>query len=168
MNNQGKDMTKPFANNPQPGDLLAQLLGQEQGNLIAFEYTLRLDSGEIVESNVSEKPMVVQLGDGQLPPALEQVLATTGEGDSVAVVLAPEQAYGLRSNADYKDFPLAEIPEEARAVGRKLAAQAPDGSEHFVDVIAIEEDRVTLDFNHPLAGKTLHYQIKVLNNECCS
>jgi FKBP-type peptidyl-prolyl cis-trans isomerase SlyD len=53
-------------------------------------------------------------------------------------------------------------------VGRKLTAQAPDGSENFVEVIAIEAGIVTIDFNHPLAGQTLHYQIKVLNNESCS
>jgi FKBP-type peptidyl-prolyl cis-trans isomerase 2 len=110
----------------------------------------------------------VQLGDGQLPPALEQALAKVGEGESVAVVLAPEEAYGPRSESACKEFPLDTIPEEARAVGRKLTAQAPDGSENFVEVIAIEAGIVTIDFNHPLAGQTLHYQVKVLNNESCS
>jgi FKBP-type peptidyl-prolyl cis-trans isomerase 2 len=69
------------ADDTQAGELLAQLMQQEQGNLVAFEYTLRLDSGEIVESNINEEPMVVQLGDGQLPPALEQALAKVGEGE---------------------------------------------------------------------------------------
>jgi FKBP-type peptidyl-prolyl cis-trans isomerase 2 len=160
-------MKKPPAEDLQASELLAQLVRQGQGNLLAFEYTLRLDSGEIVESNVNEEPMVVQLGDGQLPAALERALSETGEGDSVTVVLAPEEAYGPRLESNYKEFSLGEIPEEARVVGRKLAAQAPDGSEHFVEVIAIAGDKVTIDFNHSLAGHTLQYQIKVLNNESC-
>jgi FKBP-type peptidyl-prolyl cis-trans isomerase 2 len=161
-------MKKSSTDDPQSGDLLAQLVQQKQGNLLAFEYILRLDNGEIAESNVSGEPMIVQLGDGQLPPALEQALAETGEGETVTVALAPEQAYGPRSEAACRQFALEEIPAEARAVGRKLAAQAPDGSEYFVEVIAIEGDRATIDFNHPLAGQTLHYEIRVLNNEPCA
>jgi FKBP-type peptidyl-prolyl cis-trans isomerase SlyD len=155
------------AEDPQTSELLEQLMQQEQGNLVAFEYTLCLDGGEMVESNANEEPMVVQLGDGQLPSALEQALEKTGEGESVSVVLAPEEAYGPRLDSACKEFPLSEIPAEARTVGRKLAAQGPDGSESFVEVIAIEGDTVTIDFNHPLAGQTLHYQIKVFNNERC-
>ena len=113
-------MKKSQADDPQASDLLAQLMQQEQGNLVAFEYTLRLGNGEIVESNVNQEPMIVQLGDGQLPPALEQILAATGEGECVAVELAPEQAYGPRSEAACREFALDEIPVEARAVGRKL------------------------------------------------
>ncbi len=161
-------MEKPHHDKPQASDLLEQLLQQEHGNLLAFEYTLRLDSGDIVESNIGAEPMVVQLGDGQLPPTLEQALAEAGEGESIDVVLSPEQAYGPRSEADCRQFPLDEIPAQARSVGRKLQAQAADGSELLVEVIAIEGDRVTIDFNHPLAGQTLYYQIKILNHEPCN
>lgn len=151
-----------------PGfDQLQKIIQQDLGHLIAFEYTLRLDNGQEVDSNVGQEPFVFQTGTGEMLPALEAELIQLQAGDSKRVILSPEQAYGPVTTANFKEVPLHLIPEEARTVGRKVAAAGPDGSEQIVDVVAVREATIVLDFNHPLAGKTLHFEVTVLANEKC-
>lgn len=146
---------------------LRHIIHQDMGHLIAFEYTLRLDSGEEVDSNVGQEPFVFQTGTDEMLPALEAELILMQAGESKLVVLSAEQAYGPVTTANFKEVPIERIPEEARTVGRKVATQGPDGSEQIIDVVAVREKTVVLDFNHPLAGKTLHFEVKVLANEKC-
>lgn len=146
---------------------LRQIIQQDYGHLIAFEYTLRLENGQEVDSNVGQEPFIFQTGADEMLPALEAELLQLQAGETKRVILSPEQAYGPVTTANFKEVPFDVIPEAARAVGRKVAAARPDGSEQIVDVVAVRENTVVLDFNHPLAGKTLHFEVKVLANEKC-
>ena len=141
------------------------LLGEEQGNLIAFEFTLSLPSGRELDSNVAGKPMIFQVGAGEMLPALEEELKDMQPDETKKVVLPPERAYGDHTPAAFKEFPLEAIPPEARQVGRRVVSNGPDGTEREVDVVEIRDDKVVLDFNHDLAGMTLHFDIKVLAND---
>lgn len=140
-------------------------LAKPAGNLIAFEFTLSFENGEVVDSNVGGEPMMFQSGAGEMLPALEATLVQMEIGEQRSLVLSPEQAYGPYSEANWRAFPLTAIPEAARQIGRKVVSRAPDGSEETVEVVDIRGDKILLDFNHPLAGKTLCFEIQVLVNQ---
>ena len=138
---------------------------QVKGNLISFEFTLSYASGQEIDSNVNGEPMVFQTGAGEMLPALEEELLKLNVDKTATITLTEDQAYGPVTEEAFKEFPLDMIPEEARAVGRKVMSRAPDGSETMVDVVDIKGDKVVLDFNHPLAGQTLVFDVKILANE---
>lgn len=144
---------------------IESLLGQSQGNLIAFEFTLSLAGGRELDSNVGGEPMIFQVGEGEMLPALEEELKDMKPEETKKVILSPEKAYGLHTPDHFKEFPLQAIPPEARQVGRKVMSRGPDGKEREVDVVDIRGETVVLDFNHELAGMTLHFDIKVLAND---
>jgi FKBP-type peptidyl-prolyl cis-trans isomerase SlyD len=141
------------------------LIGQAQGNLIAFEFTLSLPGGRELDSNVGRDPMIFQVGADEMLPALEEELKDMKPDETKKVILPPEKAYGLHTPEHFKEFPLKAIPPEARHVGRRVVSRGPDGNEREVDVVDIRGDIVVLDFNHELAGMTLHFDIKVLAND---
>jgi FKBP-type peptidyl-prolyl cis-trans isomerase 2 len=143
------------------------LIRQQRGNLVAFEFTLTLENGRRIDSNVGESPMVFQAGAGEMLPGLEEELLQLEVGECKLIVLPPEKAYGPIRKEAFRTFPLESIPEEARHVGRKVATRAPDGSEQMLDVVEIRGDKAVLDFNHPLAGQTLRFEVRLLANDPC-
>ena len=86
-------------------------------------------------------------------------------GESATVVLPPEQAFGPIRDEEMRTFPLDSIPEETRQVGRQVMVRSPEGEERMLEVVAIHGDKVTIDFNHELAGQTLRFEIRVVSNE---
>jgi FKBP-type peptidyl-prolyl cis-trans isomerase 2 len=154
-------------NAPSHTEQLEGILDRADGNLIAFEFTVFGEQGEQLGSNVGENPRIFQVGAGEMLPALERELAECNEGESRSIVLSPEDAYGPIEQEAFREFPLEAIPEQARQVGRKVVGQAPDGSEDMFDVVEIRGDKVVIDMNHPLAGRTLRFEVKVLNNRPC-
>ena len=95
-------------------------------------------------------------------PAIEREILEMAENETRSILLPPEDAYGPIDPAAFRAFPLASIPEDARQVGRRVVGRAPDGSEDLFDVVEVRDDEVVLDMNHPLAGRTLRFEIKVL------
>jgi FKBP-type peptidyl-prolyl cis-trans isomerase 2 len=131
----------------------------EAGRKVSFEYTLTLPDGSVVESNVGGKPFAYEQGKGQIIPGLEKALRGLKAGDSKKVTVPPEDAYGpVRAEAQ-REVPLARIPEEARKAGSMLAAEGFPGS---IRVAEVRKDTALLDFNHPLAGKTLTFDVHIL------
>lgn len=152
-------MTDTPENNP------LDLMIEVEGSLISFEFTLSYESGQEIDSNVNGEPMVFQTGAGEMLPALEEELLKLKVDETATITLTEDQAYGPVTEEAFKEFPLEMIPEEARDVGRKVMSRAPDGSETMVDVVEIRGDKAVLDFNHPLAGQTLVFNVKILANE---
>jgi FKBP-type peptidyl-prolyl cis-trans isomerase 2 len=132
------------------------------GRLIAFEFQVLGEAGDLLGGNVGGKPRIFEVGAGEMLPALERQLAEMEENETRSILLPPEDAYGPIDPAAFREFPLESIPEQARQVGRKVTGRAPDGSEDLFDVVAVLDDKVVLDMNHPLAGRTLRFEIRVL------
>lgn len=132
------------------------------GELVAFEYTVYGEAGEELGTNVGGKPNVFQIGAGEVLPALERLLVDMAPNEARSVVLGPEDAYGPVREEAFREFPIAGIPAEARQVGRKVVGRAPDGAEDTFDVVEVGEHTVVIDMNHPLAGRTLRFDVKVL------
>lgn len=151
-------------------DDIAKLEGLMQamkvdGKLIAFEYTLRTGDGEIIDSNVGQTPMFFQSGVDELLPDLEEALLGMAVGERRQVLIPPERAYGPITEKAHRVFPLASIPEKARRIGHKVMSRTRDGAERMVEVVALRDDKVVLDFNHPLAGQSLHFDVTVITSE---
>lgn len=135
------------------------------GKKISIEYTLALDDGKQADSNVGEPPLVYQHGSNQILPALERQLAGLAAGETKHVTIRPEDAYGFVDPTRVKQVAIEEIPEEARKVDAVLVGVDEQGNQMPVRVQKIEAEKVTLDLNHPLAGRTLTFDVKVLKIE---
>jgi FKBP-type peptidyl-prolyl cis-trans isomerase 2 len=131
--------------------------------LIAIEYSLFLDDGSQVDSNVGGDPLVYREGAGQILPALEHQIADLGAGETKRVVLAAEDAYGPVQPDAFREVEAEAIPEEAREPGIMLVAEDGEGHKHQVRVHEVKDDAVILDLNHPLAGQTLTFDVKVVD-----
>ena len=137
----------------------------ESGSTVGIEYTLKLEDGTTVDSNVGGAPLTFIQGSGEILPALEEALLGAKVGDSKEIQLTAENAYGPVNPAAFQEVPLDKLPEDARVAGTMLMAGGPDGQEHPIRVDEVKEETAVLDFNHPLAGKTLNFDIEVLSIE---
>lgn len=135
-----------------------------QGSKVSLEYTLAIDSGETIDSNAGqdEDPLVYTQGNNEIIPALEEELNGLAEGDEKQVTLPPEQAYGQVDPEAFQEVPLEQIPEDARQEGQLLIMQDQQGNKQQIRVSEVRDSTALLDLNHPLAGKTLHFDVKVL------
>ena len=137
----------------------------ENGRKVSIEYTLTLDDGTKADSNVGGEPLVFQQGQHQILPALEEALAGMKVSESRKVVLEPEKGYGKPDSRLVQEVDPQQIPADARVAGAELAAEDSNGQRHFARVHEVREDKIVVDLNHPLAGKTLHFDVKILGIE---
>jgi FKBP-type peptidyl-prolyl cis-trans isomerase SlyD len=135
----------------------------KDGVQVSLEYTLRLEDKTLLESNVGKEPMTYRQGAHEIVPGLEQALQGLAKGDTKHVVVKPADGYGEVDARAVQEVKKNMIPEAARKVGAQLEAKSPDGQSLFPRVTEVNEDTVVLDFNHPLAGKTLVFDITVLD-----
>lgn len=143
----------------------AEALVVGSGRKVSIEFTLSADAGKVTESNVGKKPLAYQHGSGQMPPALEAELVGLAAGASKEVDLTAEQGYGPVRQELFHTVDAASIPEDARSVGSVVIAQSQAGEKRPVRVHEVKGDKIVLDMNHPLAGKKLHFAIKILSVE---
>jgi len=134
----------------------------ESGSSVTIEYTLKLDDGTTVDSNVDGNPLSFTQGTGEILPALEEALLGAKVGDTQEVKLTADQGYGAVNPDAFQEVPLDKLPEDARTAGTMLMASAPDGQERPVRVHEVKEETIILDFNHPLAGQALTFDIEIL------
>ena len=135
----------------------------EPGRVVRMHYTLKDAEGSTIESSVGDDPLSYLHGSGQIIPGLERALAGLPPGTRRQIVVAPEDAYGVTDPAARMRVPKSEFPPEmGLAPGIEVQATTPDGPVTFL-VIAIEGNEVILDGNHPLAGKTLTFDVEVLD-----
>jgi FKBP-type peptidyl-prolyl cis-trans isomerase SlyD len=132
-----------------------------QDHVVSIHYTLRDDAGEVIDSSSGGDPLVYLHGHGNLIPGLERELAGKQAGDKLQVKVAPGEGYG-----EYDRELIQRVPRRALKglndvkVGMRLQAQTEDGP-RAVTVTHIAGDMVTLDGNHPLAGKNLNFEVEI-------
>lgn len=135
----------------------------EKGKHVTIEYSVFLDDNTKVDTNVGKDPLIFRFGEHQILPALEHALNGLDVGDSREVTLAPDEAYGSVNPDAYKNVEAQLIPEDLRFEGALLVVADEQFGEMLIRVRSLEGDQVTLDFNHPLAGKTLKFDVRVIN-----
>jgi FKBP-type peptidyl-prolyl cis-trans isomerase SlyD len=135
------------------------------GSQVSLEYTLRDDAGSVLDSNKGQTPLRFTQGSEQILPALERALVGMHAGDEKQVVVKAIDGYGEMDPAAVTEVPKERIPADALAVGAELVAHNAMGESRVVRVKEIKQDTVVIDLNHPLAGKTLHFDVKVMDVE---
>jgi len=134
----------------------------EAGSTVGLEYTLTLEDGTKVDSNVGGEALSIEQGSGQIIPGLDKELIGMKVGDAKKVKVTPDEGYGQVDPAAFHEVPVSELPEDAREPGMDLMAQDDQGRVQRLRVHKVEGETATLDFNHPLAGQTLLFDVKVL------
>lgn len=133
------------------------------GTEVSLEYTLKLDDKTVLESNVGKEPMTYTQGAHEIVPGLEKAMEGLAVGDRKHIEVKPADGYGEVDPKAFQEVKKSQIPEKAWKVGTQLEAKGPDGESMFPRVTEVKSDTIVLDFNHPLAGKTLFFDIKVLD-----
>jgi FKBP-type peptidyl-prolyl cis-trans isomerase SlyD len=132
-----------------------------QNSVVTIHYTLKDDAGEVIDSSREADPIAYLHGHGNLVPGLERELEGKNTGDKVNVSVSPEHGYG-----EYDKNLVQQVPRRALQgipnvrVGMRLQAQTPQGPRAVV-VTRLVGDMVTIDGNHPLAGKNLNFDVEI-------
>ena len=135
------------------------------GDKVSLEYTLKAN-GETVDSNVGKgEALIYTQGAQEILPALEKKLTGLKAGDTKTVKLSAEDGYGKVHAEAVQTVPKDKIPEDARKAGAMLRGEGPNGEVMMARVVEVKEDAVVVDFNHPLAGKALEFDVKVIKVE---
>ena len=135
----------------------------EKNSRVKLAYILRYDDakGDIIESVSAENPLEIVVGNEDLLETFEEKIMGLKAGNSFEFALSPEQAYGNYDEEGIVGVPKAELMEDVEGIeiseGEIVPVVTDDGEEMEAVVLEIENDIVTLDFNHPLAGETLHF-----------
>jgi FKBP-type peptidyl-prolyl cis-trans isomerase SlyD len=132
------------------------------GSTVGIEYTLTLEDGTKVDSNVGGEVVRFEQGSGHILPGLDKELPGMKVGETKQVTVTPEEGYGPVDPAAFTEVPVSELPEDAREAGVALMTRDAQGKPHRLRVEKIEGDKATLDFNHPFAGKTLIFDVKIV------
>lgn len=131
--------------------------------VVSIDYTLRDDNGNVLDSSEGREPLMYIHGNGNIIPGLESSLDNKIAGDSIKVSVPPEDAYGVIdqsqiTNADRSQFEGVSNLQ----VGMQFTASGPQG-DHLVTITKIDDNTVTVDGNHPLAGMRLHFDVNIVD-----
>ncbi|NWF67124.1 MAG: peptidylprolyl isomerase [Campylobacterales bacterium] len=136
----------------------------ENNQVVSIEYTLtELGNDEIIDSNVGMHPLTFMMGRGMLIPGLENQLKNFEVGQSARVTVEPSEAYGEYNQQAVDVLPVEQFSGIELQIGMPLYGKDEDGSVIEVLVKDFNENEVVIDFNHPLAGKTLCFNVSVLD-----
>ncbi|ALM51267.1 FKBP-type peptidyl-prolyl cis-trans isomerase [Halomonas huangheensis] len=135
----------------------------DEGMEVTLHFTLKLEDGTVVDSTHDKAPATFQLGDGNLPPGFEHPLKGLTDGDSGVFEVSPEHAFGQHNPQNVQRMKAEVFKDEQPEIGTVMSFADANGDELPGVIIEIEDDMVEVDFNHPLAGRTLTFEVEVLD-----
>jgi FKBP-type peptidyl-prolyl cis-trans isomerase 2 len=135
----------------------------KDGMLVSFDYTLKGTDGKVIETSKGREPLKYVHGQRMMIPGLEKELAGMKVGGEKHVTVKPEDAYGPINKNAFQEVPKEKIPVNGLKVGAILAVKSPDGQVVPTRVAEIKEKTVVMDMNHPMAGKTLVFDVKIVD-----
>ena len=136
----------------------------KQGDTVKVNYTGKLQDGTIFDSSIGRHPMQFTMGKGQLIAGFEKAVLGMAAGDKKTVVIPCAEAYGPRQDSSVVEVERKNLPPDVNAkIGQRLELTQEDDSTILVTVAGASETSLTLDSNHPLAGKDLTFEIEVLS-----
>jgi FKBP-type peptidyl-prolyl cis-trans isomerase SlyD len=129
---------------------------------VTFHYSLRDDDGTVLDSSEGQEPLTYLHGEGNVVPGLEKALQGKQAGDEVKATVSPEEGYGQRDDSNIRNVPRRRLPEGKIQPGMRMRLDTEGGPISAL-VTAVKGDYVTIDGNHPLAGMTLHFDVKIVS-----
>jgi FKBP-type peptidyl-prolyl cis-trans isomerase 2 len=140
---------------------MTEALTVQNGSQVAMDYILTVD-GEVLDASQTGEPLKFVQGKGQIIPGLEKALIGMAIGDSKEVVVAPAEGYGETNPQAFTLIPRDRVPPTIPLeVGLMLQMRGPNGQPVPARVAEITAEAVRMDFNHPLAGKTLYFKVTI-------
>lgn len=138
------------------------------GTRVSLEYTVTFEDKTVFDSNVGKEPLVYIHGSEQRVPFFSKHLTGLKVEETKQFVMPPEDVYGPDDPERIIEVPKDSIPEDRRKVGQKLEGRSPEGRPLYAEVLEIKAETVVIDTNHPLAGETLFFDVKILQVETAS
>lgn len=130
--------------------------------VVSLEYTLKDESGKVLDTSTGRSPLLYLHGHDNIVPGLEKALTGKSVGDSLDVVVAPEEGYGVYDESRTFEVPRSELPANIQPQkGMELTMRGPNGHSVPVTILKVKLNTVVMDGNHPLAGKSLHFHVQV-------
>ena len=137
----------------------------ENGHKVKVEYTGKLDDGTVFDSSKGKDPLEFVAGSGQVIKGFDEAVMGMNVGEEKSVSLEPKNAYGPKMDQLVQDVPKTAFGKETPKEGTTVGIKAPTGQVLPAKVMAIKGDKVTLDMNHPLAGKKLNFELKLIESK---
>ena len=135
----------------------------KDGMMVSVEYTLKGSDGKVIESSKGKEPLKYIHGKKMMIQGLEKELAGMKVGGEKHVTVKPEDAYGPVNQNAFQEVPKEKVPANGLKVGAILAAKSPEGQVVPMRVHQVKEKTVVMDMNHQMAGKTLVFDVKVVD-----
>lgn len=135
----------------------------EKGKQVKIHYTGTLDDGTVFDSSENREPLEFTVGGGMVIPGFDNAVLGMSEGEKQSVNIPCDQAYGPRQDQLVVQVPKTQFPEHINPeMGQQLQIQTGAGQPMMVTVTAVGDAEVTLDANHPLAGKDLNFELELV------
>ena len=139
-------------------------MGQaKEGDTVKIHYTGKLENGEVFDSSKDREPLQFKMGGGQVIPGFEKGIAGMEVGESKDITIPPEEAYGAKNEQLVLEIERNNLPDHITPdVGMPLQMTQQNGQPVNVVITALTDETITIDANHPLADKTLHFNIELV------
>lgn len=132
------------------------------GKVVSIHYTLTDDDGEVLDSSKGRAPLDYLHGASNIVPGLESGLAGRHVGEAFVVDVKPEEGYGVHDPRGVQRVPRQAFPDDIDLEpGMQFSAEDQRGGQTTIWIVGVESDQIVIDMNHPLAGKTLHFQVSI-------
>jgi FKBP-type peptidyl-prolyl cis-trans isomerase SlpA len=131
------------------------------GRKVTMHFAIKLEDGQVIDTNFDKAPVEFEVGDGNIPEGFESALTGLKAGDHVELTIAPERGFGQHNPSNIQRMKRSDFKDMDLEPGLVVSFQEPGGEIPGV-VVEFDDTNVSIDFNHPLAGKTLTFEVKVL------
>ena len=137
----------------------------EKNDVVKVEYTGKFDDGTVFDTSEKHgQPLEFEVGSGKVIKGFDEAILGMAKDEEKEIELDPSQAYGDRKEEYVQKVPKDQMPQGVDIKpGMVLAVKAPNGQEFPASVAEVEDETVTIDMNSPLAGKVLHFKLKVVD-----
>lgn len=133
------------------------------GRRVTLHFRMILEDGTVADETPPDEPLVFTVGDGSLVPGLEAMLTGMAAGESANLLVMPDEAFGFRDADNVHTLPREQFPADMPLEpGTVIGFSVPSGDELPGMVLEADEASVRVDFNHPLAGHVLNFQVEIL------
>ena len=129
---------------------------------VTLHFALKLDNGDVVDSTFDKKPATFKVGDGNLLPGFEQAIYGLKAGDKRSLSISPEQGFGQGNPQNVQVMPRSQFQDMELSEGLLVIFNDAANAELPGVVKIFDDNQVTIDFNHPLAGKALSFEVEII------
>lgn len=135
----------------------------QDGSTVTIDYIMTVDDGEVVDSTEETDPLTYVQGEGELIHGLEKLMLGLEKGGTLDVSIPAVECFGASDPEALIEIPKTDLPPEALQVDTQLQGEGPQGQAIEGRVVELKKDSAVVDFNHPLAGKDLHFSVTVVD-----